>query len=182
MLLHRPTLAQQRLLSDRDIQLGADGSLVRDGDVVLILHPTRRASSMHQIDYFHGMINDEPMAQTISDDDIGASEMVGIRRTGFVVRRFAHVQRRWRLRRSVRADRYSVRMVLVGILIARRVWAHSQRLPIAPASGCHVTPRNGERWWMQYQDTDGTRWWYYNGPLGKWWCWNEGDDPQEYHE
>ena len=178
MLLHRPTPAQQESLFDRDIQLGADGSLVRDGDVVLILHPTRRLCFMDQIDFFHGMIFDQPIALTMSDDDIAATEMVGIRRTGFVVRRFAHVQSRWRLRRSVRADRYSVRMVLVGILIAR-LWHRSQ---IAPASGCHVTPRNGERWWMQYQDTDGTRWWYYNGPLGKWWCWNEGDDPQEYHE
>ena len=142
MLSHRPTPAQQESLFDRDIQLGADGSLVRDGDVVLILHPTRRLCFMDQIDYFHGMINDEPIAQTMSDYDFAAIEMVGIRRTGFVVRRFAHVQRRWRLRRSVRADRYSVRMVLVGILIAR-LWHRSQ---IAPASGCHVSHRNCERW------------------------------------
>jgi len=37
-------------------------------------------------------------------------------------------------------------------------------------------------YWQQFQDTESTRWWYYEGPVGQWWCWNAGDEPQKYSE
>ena len=37
-----------------------------------------------------------------------------------------------------------------------------------------------KRFWKQYQDLEGNKWWYYHGPKGKYWCRIFGDDPMPY--
>ncbi len=131
LVLPRPGPIIERELHQRDIQIGADGSILRVGSWVYILWleavilVMRR---MQQIDFFHGMSHrGVPFAQTTSDWDVRADQMIGIASHGFVIRRLRHLQVRFRLRqRFRRATKYNERMIAMGILLAT-VWRRLHR-------------------------------------------------------
>ena len=85
---------------DREIQIGYDGSLLWDGDVVYVLtwQRMRLASPIQVIDYFHGVINGLAMAQMADEDehDILAYNMIALEYPGMVATRIQHLQRRWK--------------------------------------------------------------------------------------
>ena len=109
--LFRPTCqrAMRRPASDglsevelfrRGIQIGYDGSIVNDGDFVYILDAVAFGENpIQEIDYFHGLIADVPMAQMVDDSDILASDMIGLQ-NGFTAIRIRNFQRRWKERRD----------------------------------------------------------------------------------
>ena len=84
----------------RGIQIGYDGSIVNDGDFVYILDAVAFGENpIQEIDYFHGLIADVPMAQMVDDSDILASDMIGLQ-NGFTAIRIRNFQRRWKERRD----------------------------------------------------------------------------------
>jgi len=52
--------------------------------------------------------------------------------------------------------------------------------PAAPAAARAPSPPPGDHW-KKFTD-GGTLWWYYEGPLGKWWCTDEKKELQEVSE
>ncbi len=142
LVLPRPSMEWELYYYHRrDIQIGADGSIVRGDSLVYILRPEdfdpRIKSHAHiqQIAYFHGMslgVPRVPVTQIADDIDdirvsVRADEMIGIAPHGFVVRRVRHLQVRLRLRQRIRrATKYNERMIAMGILLAT-VWRRLHR-------------------------------------------------------
>ena len=130
LVLPRPGPIIERELHQRDIQIGADGSILRIGSWVYILwfDAFYLDWQVQQIDFFHGMSHrGVPLAQTTSDWDVRADQMIGIASHGFVIRRLRHLQVRFRLRqRFRRATKYNERMIAMGILLAT-VWRRLHR-------------------------------------------------------
>ena len=78
----------------RDIQIAADGSLLRDGDEVYLLDAPFHVRR-DRIDYFHHMSGDSPTAQLCADEvDVDAIDMVP-RLRGNTVKRITVLQRMW---------------------------------------------------------------------------------------
>ncbi len=131
LVLPRPGPIIERELYQRDIQIGADGSILRGDSWVYILWEDSWEDvdvRMERIDYFrywshHGV----PVAQTNTDFYARADQMIGIASHGFVIRRVRHLQVRFRLRqRFRRATKYNERMIAMGILLAT-VWRRLHR-------------------------------------------------------
>uniref|UniRef100_A0A7S4W4Y7 2'-phosphotransferase n=1 Tax=Alexandrium monilatum TaxID=311494 RepID=A0A7S4W4Y7_9DINO len=58
--------------------------------------------------------------------------------------------------------------------------AHLARQPQASGTGMPPPPPPGDEW-TKYQD-NGKDWYYYEGPLGRWWCESGSDEVQPYDE
>jgi hypothetical protein len=79
----------------REIQIGADGSLVHNGDEVFFIEIGVVAS----IDYFHGCVGGRAAGQTVVDElPFYAHEVVSVA-TGWAVSVVRQIQQRWRKRR-----------------------------------------------------------------------------------
>ena len=79
----------------REIQIGADGSLVHNGDDVFFIEIGVVAS----IDYFHGCVGGRAAGQTVVDElPFYAHEVVSVA-TGWAVSVVRQIQQRWRKRR-----------------------------------------------------------------------------------
>ena len=105
LLLRRPSAETQRRLYQQDVQLGADGSIVKESSLVYILTPQLSlAEKMQTVDYFHGMRHGTPIAQTADSElDAYATEMIAVNRPySFTVRHIKHIQARFRTRRNFR--------------------------------------------------------------------------------
>ena len=97
---------------------GPDGSSLWDtSNVYLIMGPLQ--FRLNRVDYFHGHIDGEPVAQMLGDVDCFASEMVSREPLSPMVCRIYHLQRRFRRRRARRAAAYTIRMHKVGLMLAR---------------------------------------------------------------
>ena len=86
LVLPRPGPIIERELHQRDIQIGADGSILRIGSWVYILwfDAFYLDWQVQQIDFFHGMSHrGVPFAQTTNDWDVRADQMIGIASHGF---------------------------------------------------------------------------------------------------
>ena len=115
MLLPRPNARIQREFFNRGIQLGADGSVIRDGNRVYVIN-TLLEEKIQTVDYFHGCIGGLPICQIVWDDsDYAASDLISCDR-GFVVRRITHLQTR--MRRIMRLA-YGKNMVRMGVLLSK---------------------------------------------------------------
>ena len=101
----------------KGIQVGFDGSLVQSQDFVYILGYEQQGfkSPVHQVDWFHGLVDNCPMASlNFSDHCCRAVIMINLS-SGFTVQRIVNLQRRWRLRRlhpSRRYERNSIKFCL----------------------------------------------------------------------
>ena len=79
----------------REIQIGADGSRVHDGDEVFFIESGVVAS----IDYFYGCVDGRVVGQTVVDElPFFAHEVVSMT-TGWAVSVVRQIQQRWRKRR-----------------------------------------------------------------------------------
>ena len=79
----------------RQIQVGFDGSLVKDNMRVYVL--TNPCRGVQRVDYFHGLVDGVPMSQLCGDEaDVSATEMINISK-GYTTVRIIHLQRRVRL-------------------------------------------------------------------------------------
>ena len=97
----------ERDLFDRYIQIGADGSIILDGDDVYILWIDQLERRLDQVDYFHGIhpiFGWSPVATMHSDMGWPATWMLAINRPGFVIKRILAFQRMWRSRRMQLAN------------------------------------------------------------------------------
>ena len=101
-----PRPFDERRLFNRKIQVGFDGSLVRDGMDVYVLGNYCGLRKVYKfgvrkVDYFHGLIDGVAICQMRdNEEDIFATEMINISK-GYTAVRIIHLQRRWRRRRSI---------------------------------------------------------------------------------
>ena len=118
-LLDRPGADSEEELHHRGIHIGRDGSILMDASWVYCLcNGLSLEERVQQIDYFHGIWGGMPVAQTMADEiDIRAADMIAIGTTGFVAKRLAHLQLRFRKRRA--AKKYEQRMLEMGLVLAR---------------------------------------------------------------
>ncbi len=77
-----------------------DGSLLADGELVFVVNPCEWNKddyfTLRRIDYWHGVIRDQPMCQMCEDEtDYAADELISSHR-GFTVKCITCIQRRWR--------------------------------------------------------------------------------------
>ena len=84
----------------RGIIPGFDGSLLDGGEWVFVVNPCEWNEddyfTMRRIDYWHGVVGDQPMCQMREDEtDYAADELISSRR-GFTVKCITCIQRRWR--------------------------------------------------------------------------------------
>jgi len=90
----------------RGIVLGLDGSLLDDGDLVFVVNPMCNGVwrewneddhlTLRKIDYWHGVVGDQPMCQMHEDErNHAADELISPCR-GFTVKCVTCIQRRWR--------------------------------------------------------------------------------------
>ena len=162
MLLPRPNARIQRDLSERDIQLGADGSIIRDGD--RIYAPSSPLGQRNQtVEYFHGIFNGCPVCTT-EHSDYSASEMISCDR-GFVARRITHLQTRFR---RIRQNTLTQHMVQTGILLSLR------SLNTTRWRQFRCPSRHVNWWWHQdfgFFYVDDSEWERYTNPddMECWW-------------
>ena len=93
------SLANERAFYERGIQIGADGSLVQDGDVVFLINAEN--FGLHKIDYFHGCNAWGAVGQTFEEYDFAASEVISIKRSR-TLHAIWTIQRRWRHHKEAR--------------------------------------------------------------------------------
>ena len=84
----------------RGIIPGFDGSLLHDGEWVFVVNPCESNEDDHltfrKIDYWYGMVGDQPMCQMYGDErNYTADESISPYR-GFTVQCVTYLQRRWR--------------------------------------------------------------------------------------
>ena len=85
-----------RYLCRRNIQKGADGELVYDGDIVYVLRGHQDAPTLLEIDYFHGVIDNQPIAQMMDDSNVRACDMISIDHHSKTIKAFVYMQRKYR--------------------------------------------------------------------------------------
>ena len=83
--------------------LGLDGSLLDDGDWVFVINPCEwnedNYLTLRQIDYWHGVVGDQPICQMYGDErNYAADELISAYR-GCTVHCVTYLQRLWRRRR-----------------------------------------------------------------------------------
>lgn len=87
-----PRPLDERILFLQGIQVGFDGSLLRDGAEVYVLG----GGGVRRVDYFHGLVDGVPMCPMEEDEaDVSATQMINISK-GFTALRITNLQRRWR--------------------------------------------------------------------------------------
>ena len=99
LLARQVSRAYERELYERNLQIGADNSVVQDGDMLCVVHPMRRAGRMIDCDYFHGCRGGRAVGQERSDarGDFHACDVINSVR-GRVAAAFRKLQRIWRNR------------------------------------------------------------------------------------
>ena len=118
----RQWLEAATYLWTKGLVLGRDGTMLYDGDSVYVVNHEVYGfdDPIQEIDYFHGLIMGEPIAQMAEDEvDVCASDMIGL--DGMFVRCMVKMQLCFRKRR---AERYGDTMRAVGIWLAR---AHASK-------------------------------------------------------
>ncbi len=127
--LPRPGPFAEEALFRRNVQIGADGSILRDGSLVYCVRewgmPLRYR--IQRIDYFHGMMGGVPIAQTYDELDVAACDVIAITGRGFVVERIRHLQVRFRSWRA-RSERYYKRMIAMGTILAHAYFRSQRRI------------------------------------------------------
>jgi hypothetical protein len=120
----------ERSLYNQGIQIGFDGSLLRDGAEVYVLCCaydgfdgsllSDGGGGARKLDYFHGLINGVPMGQMEEDEaDVSATEMINMSQ-GFTALRITNLQRRWRCAKAMMlARRYEKSMIAFCVAIAQ---------------------------------------------------------------
>ena len=179
--LPRPGGTIEKDLFWRNICIGADGSVIRDGSRVYAVHADV-AFRLHTVDYFHGILASYPVCQTQEYKiDFGAHQLIAADRNGYVVCRLRHLQLKFRNRR---AKRYEERMIKVGLLLARKIVDAAR--PVAKNWQIfHCPHKDVDYWWQActgawfYVDdpnwqrfrnpTDDNFWWWH--PSSQWWFW-----------
>ena len=110
----------------RGIVLGLDGSLLDDGDLVFVVNPMCNGVwrewneddhlTLRKIDYWHGVVGDQPMCQMCGDECNYAADGLISPCRGFTVQCVTYLQRRWR--------RWLVKRLLCTFVFSRSPWMH----------------------------------------------------------
>ncbi len=97
------TAAFVRELFRRRIISGFDGSLLDDDDWVFVVNPCEwnedNYLTLRQIDYWHGVVGDQPMCQMYGDERNYAADELISAYGGCTVHCVTYLQRLWRRRR-----------------------------------------------------------------------------------
>ena len=116
-VLARPSSAEHEALFGREIQVGADCSILTDRSDAFVIGQLPGYSPCVHIDYFHGMIHGEPMAQCYFHGiDYPADRLISLTRPGACCKAVRVIIARWS---AIRSARYGRRMVIVGCCLAR---------------------------------------------------------------
>ena len=103
MVLHRTSwVDEQALFYEKELQIGADNSLIVDHEPVFVIRPDDLFGKIEHVDYFHGVLHGRVVGQMAVDDrDFCSADVISTLR-GPVVTAVTAVQRAFRRKRYVK--------------------------------------------------------------------------------